>query len=363
MSLDIVPFATRHLEAAAALLAARHRRDRRRFPALPARFASASQTQILLEMIATQAERAGVVAVAAGRVVGFMLGEPFSRNEHDPFASMVRPRAGLIPYAGHAATGRASDVYPALYTAIVKRWLEIGLDAHYVCVPAAAQSSLAVWYALGFGHAVTYAVRNTGQFSPPPPANLVEIRRAQTGDEQILAEQAVAVLRDLSRPPTCLPTLSPGAAPALRQVIADLLVESDYAQSLAVRGQEALGMNLLAPAANHVPALMAPERAVYLLGAYTVPAARRQGVGTALLAQSLRWAREAGYDWCILDYLPTNLSGARFWERNGFVPIAYGLCRQLDERVLRSSAPPRMDHATPTTGSPCVIAAPPRPAG
>jgi GNAT superfamily N-acetyltransferase len=268
-----------------------------------------------------------------------MLGEPFSLSEHDPFASMVRPRAGLIPYEGHAAEpNRTRDAYPALYTAIVTRWLEQGLDAHYVCVPAAPQSILALWYSLGFGHSVTYAVRDTGEFSQQHPANLVEIRQARASDEQILAEQAAAVLRDLSLPPTCLPALPEGTAPALRQVIADLLARTDNAQWLAVLGQEVLGMNLLTHPADHVPMLIAPERSVYLLGAYTSPSARGKGIGTALLAQSLRWARETGYAWCVLDYLPTNLRGARFWERNGFTPFAYALCRQLDERILHSPA-------------------------
>jgi GNAT superfamily N-acetyltransferase len=339
MSFEVVPFADEHLDATAALLAARHRRDRRHVPTLPARFASASQMRPALEAIVSRAAGAGAVALAAGRVVGFMLGEPFSRNEHDPFASMVRPRAGLVPYAGHATTTfQASAIYPALYAAIVRRWLAQGLDAHYVCIPANPPSSLAVWYALGFGHAVTYAVRDTGQSPGPAPSGPIEIRRAQPGDERILAEQAAAVLHDLSLPPTCLPALSAEAEPALRQVIADLLATPDFAQWLAVRGQDVLGMNLVANPADHVPALLAPERSVYLLGAYTVPSARGQGVGTALLEQSLRWSREAGYGWCILDYLPTNLSGARIWERKGFVPIAYGLCRQLDERVLHSSS-------------------------
>ena len=150
----------------------------------------------------------------------------------------------------------------------------------------------------------------------------------------ILAEQALAILLDLTRTPACLPKPPESAGAALGQMIEGLLANADLAQWVAIRDGRAVAMQLFDRTDDHPPALFTPAPAVYLLGAYTVPSARGEGIGRALLARSLRWAREAGYGWCVLDYFPANPPAARFWEGAGFMPLAYRLCRQLDERVM-----------------------------
>lgn len=335
-SLVIGPFAAEHIEAAAALLAARHRRDRRRVPALAAEFESASSARAVVQALATKRGGSGVVALRAGRLVGYVLGEPGSRDPEDPFGVFVRPRAGVVQYAGHAATpGSAREIYPQLYAALVVQWLEQGLAAHYISIQAKDRASLETWFSLGFGHDNTYAARET----TPVPLDFradgsTTVRKATTSDAGVLTEQGTATLDALTGSPACLPAAPAGALPRLHQLMEDLLSQSAYPQWLAFRGDDAVGMQMFADSAHQVPPLLAPERSVYLLGAYTAPHVRGEGVGTMLLAHTLRWAREAGFNWCVLDYLPANLRAARFWEGNGFVPIAYRLCRQLDERVL-----------------------------
>jgi GNAT superfamily N-acetyltransferase len=155
-------------------------------------------------------------------------------------------------------------------------------------------------------------------------------------DADVLADQAVAILDEMTRPPTCLPPPPDGARAALRVWIAELLAEPALEQWIALRGSEVVGMQLFDASHRHLAELVTPEQAIYLLGAYTTPAARGQGVGGALLSRSLEWARDAGHTWCVLDYLPANPAGAHFWERHHFQPLVYRLCRQLDERVLQA---------------------------
>ena len=152
-------------------------------------------------------------------------------------------------------------------------------------------------------------------------------------DADILADQAVAILDEMTASPTCLPPPPDGARAALRSWITALLAEPTLAQWVELQGGEVLGMQLFDRSDRHVAELVTPEQAIYLLGAYTTAAGRGQGVGGALLARSLEWARDAGHGWCVLDYLPANPAGARFWERHHFQPLVYRLCRQLDERV------------------------------
>jgi GNAT superfamily N-acetyltransferase len=330
MSLEVVPFTGAHLDAAATLLASRHRRDRRRSPALPARFEESATVRSVLESLLGSEGALGVVALRGRRLVGYLLGAPESIDPEHPFAVFLRPHAAAIPIAGHAAVpNEARAVYGALYTALAVHWLAAGLDVHYIRIPAGDRVALATWFALGFGHDATLAVRDTS----PVASAAVTVRPATTADTDVLADQAVAILDAMTVPPICLPRLPDGARAALGPWVAALLAEPALAQWVALRGSEVVGMQLLDATDRHLAKLSTPEQAIYLLGAYTAPAAREQGVGGALLARSLEWARDAGHTWCVLDYLPANLVGARFWERHDFQPLVYRLCRQLDERV------------------------------
>jgi ribosomal protein S18 acetylase RimI-like enzyme len=229
----------------------------------------------------------------------------------------------------------AEEIYRLLYAAVAKRWIELGLDVHYVYVPAADRHSMEVWFSLGFGHDNTYAARETNAAAAELPASML-IREAAASDDQILVEQGIGILHDLTVPPAFLAPPLDRMNPAMLQLVRDLLNKPEIPQWLAFRNGEAVGMLLFAKAEDNVPALLAPDRSIYLLGAYTAPTARGQGIGTAMLARSFRWAREADYHCCALDYLPANLAGSRFWQRSGFRSLAYRLCRQLDERVLRT---------------------------
>jgi len=46
---------------------------------------------------------------------------------------------------------------------------------------------------------------------------------------------------------------------------------------------------------------------------------RRQGTGTALLAQALEWSKSYGAERVILEVRASNLAALRFYERHGFV--------------------------------------------
>jgi hypothetical protein len=284
MALEVVSFADGHLDAATALLAARHRRDRQRAPALPKRFEEPAAVRSVLEAVLAGEDAVGVVALRGSRLVGFLLGTSASIDPGHPFAAFRRPRAAEIPVAGHAVVlSETGEVYGALYTTLAAQWLTAGIDAHYVQVPAGDRVALACWFALGFGHDVTLAVRETSPVVSPP----VPVRQAAGADADVLADQAVAILDEMTMPPTCLPPPPDGAREALRAWIAELLAEPTLEQWVALRGREVVGMQLFDACDRHVAELVTPEQAIYLLGAYTMPAARGQGVGGALLFRSL----------------------------------------------------------------------------
>src|SRR5262245_22899162 len=91
MTREILPFSPEHLDDAAALLAARHQKQLQREPRLPSKYATASETRVLIETALPKSN--GVVAVEGGKVIGYLLGH----SDLD-----WGGRARLIPMEGHA---------------------------------------------------------------------------------------------------------------------------------------------------------------------------------------------------------------------------------------------------------------------
>jgi GNAT superfamily N-acetyltransferase len=79
--------------------------------------------------------------------------------------------------------------------------------------------------------------------------------------------------------------------------------------------------------------MLVPEKTVYLYQGVVSESARRGGLGRAILARGIDWAREQGYEHVALHFASPNVSGARFWQSNGFDPIEHRMSRHIDERI------------------------------
>src|SRR5258706_10349437 len=122
---EIRPFADDDLEAAAALLAERHRRHRRAEPALDLAYeASEAASREVAAALAADGATAWV-ATRGGAVVGYMIG-----------SSKADPTWGpniWIGAAGHAAL--EPEIVRELYAAAAAAWVEAGRMNHHVLVP------------------------------------------------------------------------------------------------------------------------------------------------------------------------------------------------------------------------------------
>lgn len=59
---------------------------------------------------------------------------------------------------------------------------------------------------------------------------------------------------------------------------------------------------------------------------------RRQGIGTALAREALRWARERGADELQANVYDFNRAAAAFWAALGFGPLSHRLSRRTKDR-------------------------------
>lgn len=329
----VKPFQSEHLDAAAALLAARHARDRVREPVLPEVYAHPDAVRPLLEQLLVRPATSGAVALSDERLIGFALGETVLTPPTASFAVYIRPRAARVTYAAHAVESGAEDVYRDLYAALAAGWVARGYFAHYVEVAAGDRTARDAWFSLGFGDDIAAAVRDTGPVAPDrlPGRVSAEFTAAAGEDIDAVMELALGLTRHHAQPPMCFPYL-PETEPDARRFQQDLLANPANAHWLASEIGHAVALQTFLPGGFLSP-LVTPERSVYLFQGYTRPEARGSGVGTALLDHSMAWARGQGFEHCTLHYLTANLSGSRFWTGHGFRPVDVRMFREVDQRI------------------------------
>jgi GNAT superfamily N-acetyltransferase len=293
-SVEIVPFAEEHLDAAAELLAARHERHRREFPQLPADLDYRAEIAALLADGATGSFTDGA----------YVLGRPGPEDRWGPNI--------WIEAAGHAASDpeRLRDAWGHAAAG----WFEQGLKAHYVLVPATDPELLDAWFRLGFG-----AQQGHGLIEIPERAWPAGVREATEDDIDAMVE--IGPL--LSRHQRASPVFSSVPEQTPEDVRADVLDDFSL-EGVANLVYEAdgriVGNFFVCPLelSSAHSGLARPPRASFLGFAITDPESRGTGAGVALTDASFAWAREHGYETMVTDWRETNLLASRFWPRRGF---------------------------------------------
>ena len=292
--MKIVPFAEEHVHAAAEMLAARHAAHRVAFPALPA-----------------EADYRGEIAalLAAGATGAFTDGA-YVLGRSDP-SDLWGPNV-WIEAAGHAATD--PELVRDVWAEAAAGWVERGLKAHYVLVPATDAGLLDAWFRLGFGAQHGHGLIEIPEREWPPG-----VREATEEDIEALVE----VGPFLSRHHTGSPVFSTAPEQTAEEVRTDVL--DDFAtEGVANLVFEAdgriVGNFFVCPielsSANS--GLARPPGAAFLGFAVVYPEARGTGAGVALTDASFAWARGQGYTVMATDWRETNLLASRFWPRRGF---------------------------------------------
>jgi GNAT superfamily N-acetyltransferase len=337
VSVTLVPFGEEHVEQAARLLAARQRHDRVCVPDLPPRYEDAETASVALRDDLAEPGMAGVAALRAGDLVGFLVGAPVLGDPTRVFAGFMRPRSTEIFYSSHAVDPIAgAGLYRRMYAALAEGWMRDGLTAHYVTIPAHPRIE-DEWRDLGFARFIELGVRDTSDAvaSPSGAERSIEIRLAEPGDAEAVQTLAAELFRSFADAPIFVPFM-PETDAARRKLEADLLADEGCPAWLAFLDGQLAGMQLFVEPTSpewHLAKQQAPDRSVYLFLACTAPDARSGGIGAALLARGMSWAREAGYERCAVHYL-TASRAAPFWRGLGFQPISQWLSRVVDERAI-----------------------------
>ena len=148
------------------------------------------------------------------------------------------------------------------------------------------------------------------------------------GDLETIARLALVELQHRSVPPMF--------APRQDRPLADLVAEhrtlreAGAVHLLATLDGYDVGL-LTIELTSPVPRLC-PDGQPYIGPTATLPGARGQGVGHALVDTALTWAHDHGYQWVSVDFDTANPLSRPFWLHAGFRPAGYGVLRLIDGR-------------------------------
>jgi len=295
--LEIHPFSDDFREAAALLLADRHRRHRAAEPLL-------ADVEDFAAQIPT--EENGAVATRGGAVVAYLV------------ATVGEERAE-VGLAGCAAA--EPEAVRDLYAELARDW-----PAHHqAMVPASDAALIDPWFRVTFGCQFMTAVR---EVAPLDAFDFGGTIRPSTPDDL----PAVAGFdRLLWTHQTKSPSFSGrdvGSSEDFEEEWHDLWDEEEFPfHRVAELDGRVVGHVLLydRPRGD----LRVPERNIDLAHVATLEDVRGRGVGLALTAAAFTWANEQGYRSMTTDWRSNNLLSSRFWPARGFRPTFLRLYRSV----------------------------------
>jgi ribosomal protein S18 acetylase RimI-like enzyme len=317
---EIRPFSDEDLDAAADLLAARHKRQRALEPLLPARFEDPEAVREEVESL-WQRDASGSACFRGGRLVGYLLGVA-----RDP---EVWGENVWVDYAGQAFE-EPEDVRDA-YAAAAGEWFGQGRVHHFAQVPVSEPALVDGWFRLSFGQQQADGVCDVPAAREVRLPDGLEIRPPTVDDDiEALLAVELALPRHHRSPPVFTVRPLP-SEDQLREEWAKTFAGSEETVLVGFRDGRPVACWALVGASDapEFRGLHAPEQACYLKFAATIPEARGSGIGVALTDASLAWAAEQGYRAIGTDWRVTNLPASRFWPRRGFRTTFLRLYRHI----------------------------------
>jgi ribosomal protein S18 acetylase RimI-like enzyme len=319
--LQIRPFEPGDLDAAAELLADRHRRHRSAEPALDPVYESPAGTRPEIEALLAGDRADGWAALRDGALVGYLIGVSKSEATWGPNVWVEAP--------GHAASDPAA--IRALYAAAAERWLGEGRANHHALVPASDAELVDAWFSLDFGQQHLHAVMD----APPPgfgvvPRAELTIRRATPSDIPALVPLEQVLPRHLALSPV-FSRLPPTSDEDVSAELEEDLGNPAYHYLVAEHDGRVIGLALGASLeiSTGATGLNRPAQAGYLAYAAVLPDARGLGAGRALGEAVLVWSRDQGFRSIATDWRSTNLEADRAWRGMGFRPTFRRLHRAI----------------------------------
>jgi GNAT superfamily N-acetyltransferase len=315
-SLEIHPL-TELRDEAARLLGERFTRQRAAEPLLPEVDDFAAHVPV---------DDDGLVATRAGKAVAYLAGTP-------------QDGTATVGFAGHAAS--EPEALRDLYAVLAERW---AVSRFSVAVPAGEQALIDAWFRLAFGCQFIWGVRETAtqhdlavqlrhgvgvqlRHGVAVQLDTCVVRPSTRDDLEALAGLDELLWLLQARSPS-FSGRTPPSRDELRASWNELWDDAAlYTHFVAEQSGRTVGHVLLyrRPEGD----LRVPADNIDLAQAATLDDVRGSGVGVALTAHVLAWARDHGFHSMTADWRSVNLLSSRFWPHRGFRPQYLRLYRAV----------------------------------
>jgi GNAT superfamily N-acetyltransferase len=304
------------VERAGALMAREQAAARQVRPELPAAFGSAEVCAAALERLRGSGHH-GLVATEGGRTVAVMTA---TVRENPVFGRQAR-----LVAEGFAVDPDIVDptgVLAAVFGDLASPLIADGVR-RYALLHAALPRLPEALSNLGFGRYGAYGIQPA---APRRRSSAVVVRAAAVEDLETISRLALVEMQHRSAPAMFAPRQDRPLASLAAEHRA--LREGGAVHLLATLDGHHVGLltiELTSPAPR-----LCPEGQPYIGPTATLPSARGQGVGHALVDAALTWAYDHGYQWVSVDFDTANPLSRPFWLNAGFHPAGYDVLRLID---------------------------------
>ena len=222
-------------------------------------------------------------------------------------------------WANGATPDQQYDVHRKMYADLSKSWVADGCSTHLITTLACEKNVLDAYFWSGFGLAATDALRDLSPIECSSES--FDIHLADRADADEVKALADNLLSYMSIPPVLMHHSS---SPSLDEVSSQI-DNGQHPTWLACSNGQAIASLGLRPACH----AFKDNVSISILRAFAREHARSAGIGTALLANAIEWARSNGFAKCAVDFEPENVNGSRFWLRH-FSPICQTVMRRVE---------------------------------
>ena len=322
MGIIVKKFAEDHIVEAAALFMGGYTWEREVNPLLPPHLIDDPE-RIMAALRPLARTGPGVSLFKDGKLIAYMVtGARFTFKGQ---------KAALIPEFAHGAAIDMSiswaSLYGQMYKELARQWWDEGIHLHLIGFLAHDQELKDILFQLGFGSFLAERIRD---LSDIPVVGGPDIVRIGDPDELLpLQKEHFAFYR--KSPVFLRKSLEEG------ELLKGLQEYNDSGDALfALRTEEGIGgfMAVGESASEGEGFLLRNTNTAQLKSAFIKPEFRGQGIGSALLARAVRWAREEGFDAIFVEHETANLFASSFWGKY-FDPYLFFAMRYIDNSLPR----------------------------
>ena len=316
MKYRIIPFEKKMTDEALNLFRSAYQHEKRSSILLPDR-ALNDKAWIKQAMLLTNCNM-GVAALAGDELVGYMLA-----NFQFDFKGQ---QAIIIREYSHASLSKDKDlIYQLMYAYLGEELLSEGLNLHIIWHFAHDDILKETLFQFGFGAFMAGQLRDLSPLECNEKIHIFEEKDFMSVAD-LHVEQAKYVLDS----PIFIVKNTESAA-----IKESLKKYTELGHTLMVyyENKAPMAYFILGDCdENQEDFLLLNSGTVQIMYAYATPSARGKGIGKALLAKAIDWAREKKYKRLFVAHETANIYGGNFWRKH-FHPFLYCSMRYIDNKV------------------------------